>query len=655
MALVTVSRSPPASGHSSPVGPTDRVVRRRGWLQRRQSFAVLRGAVLGLQDGGDGNDSAEADSEPMEEPLCEKQPTEDQTDNGQEFQSPWKQVQRQHLHLMVELLRPQDDIRLAAQLEAARPPRLRYLLVVSTGECLSQETILLGVDFPDSSSHSCTLGLVLPLWSDAQVYLDGDGGFSVTSGGQSRIFKPVSIQTMWATLQVLHQACEAALGSGLVPGGSALVWATHYMEKVNSDQGCLNEWMAMSDLESLRPPIAEPGQASEQEQMEQAILAELWQVLDTSDLESVTSKEIRQALELRLGCPLQQYRDFIDNQMLLLMAQQDRASRIFPHLYLGSEWNAANLEELQRNRVSHILNMAREIDNFFPERFTYHNVRVWDEESAQLLPHWKETHRFIERARAQGTRVLVHCKMGVSRSAATVLAYAMKQYGWGLEQALIHVQELRPIVRPNPGFLRQLQTYQGILTASRQSHVWEQKVGVVSPEEPLAPEVSTPLPPLPPEPGGSGEVMVIGSKESQEAPKEELGLRPRINLRGVMRSISLLEPSSEPERTPEAGDLPEVFSSHESSDEEPLHPFPQISTAKGGHSQRAHRGPWPALKSRQSVVALHSAALVASRTRAFQEQGQEQEQREAGMPSTPRLRKVVRQASVDDSREEGGA
>lgn len=43
--------------------------------------------------------------------------------------------------------------------------------------------------------------------------------------------------------------------------------------------------------------------------------------------------------------------------------------------------------------------MAREIDNFYPERFTYHNVRLWDEESAQLLPHWKETHRFIEAAR----------------------------------------------------------------------------------------------------------------------------------------------------------------------------------------------------------------------------------------------------------------
>lgn len=64
-----------------------------------------------------------------------------------------------------------------------------------------------------------------------------------------------------ATLQVLHQACEAALGSGLVPGGSALTWASHYEDRLNSDQSCLNEWMAMADLESLRPPSTEPGRS----------------------------------------------------------------------------------------------------------------------------------------------------------------------------------------------------------------------------------------------------------------------------------------------------------------------------------------------------------------------------------------------------------
>lgn len=60
---------------------------------------------------------------------------------------------------------------------------------------------------------------------------------------------------------MLHQACEAALGSGLVPGGSALAWAAYYQERLNSDQSCLNEWMAMADLESLRPPSVEPSQS----------------------------------------------------------------------------------------------------------------------------------------------------------------------------------------------------------------------------------------------------------------------------------------------------------------------------------------------------------------------------------------------------------
>lgn len=53
-------------------------------------------------------------------------------------------------------------------------------------------------------------------------------------------------------------------------------------------------------------------------------------------------------------------------------------------------------------------------------------------------------------------------------------------------------------------------------------------------------------------------MKTTGPEESQTAPKEEPGPRPRINLRGVMRSISLLEPSSELESASGATDLPEV-------------------------------------------------------------------------------------------------
>lgn len=55
--------------------------------------------------------------------------------------------------------------------------------------------------------------------------------------------------------------------------------------------------------------------------------------------------------------------------------------------------------------------------------------------------------------------------MGVSRSASTVIAYAMKEYGWSLEKALNLVKQKRTIACPNSGFMRQLAEYEGILDA----------------------------------------------------------------------------------------------------------------------------------------------------------------------------------------------
>ncbi|XP_072720674.1 protein phosphatase Slingshot homolog 3 isoform X3 [Ciconia boyciana] len=439
MALVTVRRAAGSAG-----GPAEEDAPRRRQLQRRQSFVMVKGAALLL---------------PAEEPLVAEPPP-----AAPPSQAPGQQ--EQHLQLMMQLLRPQDAIRLAVRLESARPQRVRYLLVVRPEEAGAEgQTALLGVDFAHEGAARCTLGMVLPLWSDTQVFLDGDGGFSVTSGGQTRIFKPISVQTMWAVLQELHRACEEASRGGHIPGGPALAWARGYAAALASEQSCLNEWLAMADLESVRPASPPPLRPATPELSEQAVRALLRDVMASADLESVTSKEVREELERRTGHSLARHKDFIDNEMLLVLAQMDRPSRVFPHLYLGSEWNAANLEELQQNRVTHILNVAREIDNFFPALFTYMNVRVYDEETAQLLPHWNDTFLFLSRVRASGGRALVHCRMGLSRSAATVLAYAMKEFGWPLERALRHVRHCRPGVLPNPGFMRQLDFYQGILQA----------------------------------------------------------------------------------------------------------------------------------------------------------------------------------------------
>lgn len=430
---------------------------------------MVKGAALLLQEEEEEAEGPSAPTSPLHKTHKRNKSAQDQ-----DLQ------QRGHLQAMVDLLRPEDSIKLAVRLESVKQHRIRYLLVVSKmGYSVEDETILLGVDFPKEGRNRCTIGMVLPVWSNTQVFLDGDGGFSVTSDGVTRIFKPISVQTMWSMMQVLHKACEFAFHHNHFPASSALGWVQHYEGAIASDQSCINEWTAMSDLLSVRPdsPAFFTEQPSEREITEHTVKAKLREVMMTTDLESITSKEIRNELERRLNYNLKEYKEFIDNEMLMILAQMDRPSRIFDYLYLGSEWNASNLEELQKNGVSHIVNVTREIDNFFPESLKYLNVRVYDEETTDLLSHWKETYRFISNARKQNTRVLVHCKMGVSRSGSTVIAYAMKEYGWSLEEALRYVKEKRSIVHPNPGFMRQLLIYQGILDASKQRHsdLWQQK------------------------------------------------------------------------------------------------------------------------------------------------------------------------------------
>uniref|UniRef100_A0A8C6NWN9 Protein phosphatase Slingshot homolog 1 n=1 Tax=Nothobranchius furzeri TaxID=105023 RepID=A0A8C6NWN9_NOTFU len=414
-----------------------------------ESFFMVKGAALFLQQGS--------------------------SQQGQKAHPPHKHAGDlpQHLQVMINILRSEDRIKLAVRLESGWSNRVRYMVVVYTsGRQDTEENILLGIDFTNKDCKSCSIGMVLPLWSDAKIHLDGDGGFTVNTAGRTHVFKPVSVQAMWSALQVLHKACEVSRRFNYFPGGMALTWMGYYESCIASDQSCINEWNAMKDLETTRPdsPTMFVDKPSERERTECHIKAKLRSIMTSQDLENVTCKQIRTELEQHMSCNLKEYKEFIDNEMLLILGQMDKATLIFDHVYLGSEWNASNLEELQETGVGHILNVTREIDNFFPGTFCYHNVRVYDEDATDLLAHWNDTYNFIVKAKKNDSKCLVHCKMGVSRSASTVIAYAMKEYGWSLEKAYNFVKQKRNITRPNPGFMRQLAEYEGILDASKQRH-----------------------------------------------------------------------------------------------------------------------------------------------------------------------------------------
>ncbi|XP_029102066.1 protein phosphatase Slingshot homolog 1 isoform X2 [Scleropages formosus] len=480
----------------------------------------------------------------------------------------------QHLQVMINILRSEDRIKLAVRLESAWTDRVRYMVVVYTnGRQDTEENILLGMDFTNKDSKSCSIGMVLPLWSDTKIHLDGDGGFSVTTAGRTHIFKPVSVQAMWSALQILHKACEVSRRYNYYPGGIALTWMGYYESCIASEQSCINEWNAMQDLESTRPdsPTMFVDKPTERERTECLIKAKLRSIMMLQDLENVTSKEIRNELEQQMNCNLKEYKEFIDNEMLLILGQMDKATLIFDHVYLGSEWNASNLEELQDLGVGYILNVTREIDNFFPGTFAYHNVRVYDEEATDLLAHWNETYNFIVKAKKNQSKCLVHCKMGVSRSASTVIAYAMKEYGWSLDKAYNFVKEKRSVARPNNGFMRQLAEYEGILDASKQRHnkLWRPDPDGELSEGPLAsapccgpddPEEVTP------EPGFMPCDEAWGGEGARASPCRGIGLEvdpsdpPNYNYYFRRLSDSALDSDpSTPVRAPPLLDVDRVF------------------------------------------------------------------------------------------------
>uniref|UniRef100_A0A3B4YWT2 protein-serine/threonine phosphatase n=1 Tax=Seriola lalandi dorsalis TaxID=1841481 RepID=A0A3B4YWT2_SERLL len=413
MALVTLQRSPTPSAASTASTATTTAGEDFGSEDERrinqslsESFFMVKGAALFLQQGS--------------------------SHQGQKVHPHHKHAGDlpQHLQVMINILRSEDRIKLAVRLESAWSDRVRYMVVVYTsGRQDTEENILLGIDFTSKDCKSCSIGMVLPLWSDTKIHLDGDGGFTVNTAGRTHVFKPVSVQAMWSALQVLHKACEVSRRYNYFPGGMALTWMGYYESCIASDQSCINEWNAMKDLETTRPdsPTMFVDKPSERERTECLIKAKLRSIMTCQDLENVTCKQ-------------------------------------------GSEWNASNLEELQETGVGYILNVTREIDNFFPGTFSYHNIRVYDEDATDLLAHWNDTYNFIVKAKKNHSKCLVHCKMGVSRSASTVIAYAMKEYGWSLEKAYNFVKQKRSITRPNPGFMRQLAEYEGILDASKQRH-----------------------------------------------------------------------------------------------------------------------------------------------------------------------------------------
>lgn len=132
------------------------------------------------------------------------------------------------------------------------------------------------------------------------------------------------------------------------------------------------------------------------------------------------------------------------------------------HLFIGDKIAAEDARILKNYRITHIINAAVEIPNFYEGKLPYVNLKLQDDPSQKLQPALEFAYKAIHDAMLQNpnARILVHCAAGKSRSAAVIIYYLMKNakpnmpfdraYGW--------LQALRPFVHLNPGFEAELES-----------------------------------------------------------------------------------------------------------------------------------------------------------------------------------------------------
>lgn len=147
--------------------------------------------------------------------------------------------------------------------------------------------------------------------------------------------------------------------------------------------------------------------------------------------------------------------EVIGTPLALVPGDHTSASRIFDWLYLGGRAAANDDSLLKAMNVGYVLNCCQHLP-FATEETRNLKLGLNDLPTQVLAPSLTKAFEFLEEARWSGKCCLIHCRHGVSRSVAIVLAYMVCKFHWRLIDAWNFLHARRPIAHPNHGFVQQL-------------------------------------------------------------------------------------------------------------------------------------------------------------------------------------------------------
>lgn len=130
-------------------------------------------------------------------------------------------------------------------------------------------------------------------------------------------------------------------------------------------------------------------------------------------------------------------------------------ARVLSGLYLSSQDPANTIEILREYNIKHILNVGVDTTLRF-DGINHYHFNLLDLPESNIYDTVKPCIRIIHEKRHEN--ILVHCNAGISRAPSIVISYLMALKGLTYNEAYNIVKTVRPLIKPNEGFVRQLQT-----------------------------------------------------------------------------------------------------------------------------------------------------------------------------------------------------
>lgn len=108
---------------------------------------------------------------------------------------------------------------------------------------------------------------------------------------------------------------------------------------------------------------------------------------------------------------------------LASVSSLSNVSQIQEHLFLGNLNDACNERLLRAINIKHVLTFLCE--DFYQDLTKYDGINykvihIDDDEISNIMQYFEECYQFLDNAISKKENVLVHCLMGVSRSATSV-------------------------------------------------------------------------------------------------------------------------------------------------------------------------------------------------------------------------------------------